>query len=70
MQIETVEDLANTIADWIGCYGACKSTDPNECEHSEKRIACCRVGFMIEMEERIRQAVKNDEFIKNINHGK
>ncbi len=66
MEIETVEDLSNKIADWISCYGACKSTDPDGCEHSEKAIACCRVGFMNHMKDRIREAVKNDELLTQL----
>jgi len=67
MEIETVEDLSSRIANLIGCYGACKSTGTEGCEYSENNITCCRVGFMMEMPDRIRQAVKNNEIIKNAN---
>jgi len=60
--VETPEDLANIIADWIGCYGACKSTDPDGCE--AKDINCCRVGFMLIFPDRIRQSVENEKLLK------
>lgn len=46
MEIETVSDLANVIADWIGVYGACKDEGKSdECEFSEKKVTCCRIGL-------------------------
>lgn len=69
MEIETVEDLSNWIADKLGVYGACKSEDPDGCEASEKSYFCCRVGFMMAMEERIRQAVENDKKIESAGLG-
>lgn len=61
--VETVEDLANTVADWIGCYGACKSTNPDGCE--AKELNCCRVGFMMEFPDRIRKAVENEKLLES-----
>lgn len=68
MEIETVPDLANKIADWLGVYGACKEGDKYEpcCEKSEKDIFCCRVGFCMHMEERIREAVGNENKLDDI----
>lgn len=65
MEIETVEDLANQIADWIGVYGCCKDPTGDGCERED--ITCCRVGFMIRMEDRIRDAVENDKKLEAIN---
>jgi len=67
MDIETVEDLSNKIADWIGCYGACKSENREGCEFSEKKIDCCRVGFVMAMNERIVNAVENDKKLNTLN---
>ncbi len=67
MQIETVEDLVNKLADMIGVYGACKSQDPDGCIHSENNICCCRVSFSHQMEERIREAVENDKKLEAAN---
>jgi|GEM_PF-1912604 hypothetical protein len=68
MEIETVSDLANVIADWIGVYGACKDEGKSDgCEFSEKKVACCRVGFTMHLEERIREAVENDKKIEEMN---
>lgn len=60
MNIETVEDLANQVADWIGCYGCCKNAELGiDCE--EKSDTCCRMGFMMVFPDRIRLAVENDK---------
>lgn len=64
MEIETVEDLANTLADWIGIYGGCKSNGETGCELKESKPFCCRAGFCQTMEERIVNAVENDKKIK------
>lgn len=75
MNIETTDDLLNQFADWIGVYGACKHCDEtktvdgeevrvNEC--SEKSPLCCRVGFMIEMKERMLKAVENDNKLNQV----
>jgi hypothetical protein len=66
MEIETVEDLANEIANWIGCYGCCKSAEEGKDECEDKSINCCRVGFMMVMPDRIRKAVENENKLKNI----
>lgn len=64
MEIETVADLADAIADLIGVYGACKSKHPECCDHKEGQERedklCCRVRFVGDMETRIRNAVGND----------
>jgi len=67
MYIETTEDLCNQIADWIGVYGACKADECSDgCEN--KNPLCCRVGFMIEMKERMARAVENDRMLElNLN---
>ena len=66
--LETVSDLANQIADWIGVYGSCKDEcNKDGCELSKNNVMCCRVGFMVELEERIRQAAENDILIEKRN---
>lgn len=62
MKIETVEDLAEQIADWIGIYGGCKAVGEIGCTYDKfDNPCCCRVGFINAMEERIREAVENDK---------
>jgi len=56
MEIETVDDLANQIADWLGVYGCCKNGDG--CD--DPNPLCCRIGFMMVMPDRIRMAVLNE----------
>lgn len=61
MEIETVEDVCNELADKMGVYGACNATE-NGFEDCEKTCyTCCRVGFMLVMPDRIRQAVHNED---------
>lgn len=61
MDIETVSDLVNTLADWLGIYGCCKSDGDEGCEFNKQKPFCCRMGFVGEMEERIPAAVENDK---------
>jgi hypothetical protein len=61
--IETVSDLVEQISDWIGVYGCCKG----ECDFSDKNIMCCRVGFTMHLEERIKEAVENDKLLEKRN---
>lgn len=70
MEIETVEDLAEKIADWIGVYGGCVNitTHDDNCTYDKfKNPFCCRMGFVTAMEERIREAVENDKKLESIN---
>jgi hypothetical protein len=67
MEIETVEDLASTLADWFGIYGGCKSDGDTGCELKEEKPFCCRSGFCQIMEERIRGAVENDRKLEQMN---
>lgn len=63
-KIETTEDLANQVADWLGVFGCCKH-HPNDC--SEESEFCCRVGFMLSFPERIRDAVRNEAELEKLN---
>lgn len=63
MEIETVEDLCNQIADWLGVYGCCKAAQAGQ-DCYNKNPRCCRVGFMMEMPDRIRAAVENEKKIE------
>lgn len=65
MQIETVEDLANQVADWCGVYGTCKAAQRGE-DCNAASIMCCRVGFMMEFENRLRRAVENEQQLATI----
>jgi hypothetical protein len=66
MNIETVSELAEQIADWIGIYGGCKSTGDEGCEWDEKKPFCCRQGFVSDIEDRIKAAVENDRKLELI----
>lgn len=65
MNIETVDDLANQIGDWVGCYGACKSNKHDECDNEND--FCCRIGMMMWLPDRITAAVENDKKIETAN---
>lgn len=66
MEIETVDDLANQIADWLGVYGCCKHGDG--CD--DPNPLCCRIGFMMTFPDRIRAAVDNDNKLEKIFYGR
>lgn len=67
MNIETVEDLAESMADWLGLFGGCKNRheDDDNCTYKESKPFCCRQGFCGAMEDRIREAVKNSDKLEN-----
>lgn len=66
MKKETLEDILNEFADMLDCYGACKHDGSGDgCEHSKDKL-CCRVGFFIEYEDRIRNAITNEEQLNEI----
>ena len=64
MNIETIDDIIDDIADRLGVYGACKSDDPDGCDNDD--LCCCRVGFSMVMKERIYKAIKMEEILKLI----
>lgn len=64
MDIETVDDLANQIGDWVGCYGCCKAAEKGEDGCEDKNPFCCRIGMMMWLPDRIRKAVENDKKIE------
>lgn len=60
MNIETVEDLCENLADLIGVYGCCKAAvNGDDCEN--ENVCCCRTGFMMVIPDRIRAAVENEK---------
>lgn len=66
MQIETVENLAEQMADWIGIYGGCKGDGDEGCEYDKCKPFCCRQGFVGAMGERIREAVENEKKLESV----
>jgi len=66
MTIETVDDLVEQLADWLGVYGGCKSNGDEGCEYDENTPFCCRVGFSGAMKERIEKAVDNDRKLQEL----
>lgn len=67
MNIETVEDLAEKMADWLGIYGGCKNIHENDdnCTYDKCKPFCCRQGFVGAMEERIRESVENEKKLES-----
>jgi len=63
MQIETVEELADQIADWIGVYEGCRNvtSEDNNCTYDKNKPLCCRTGFVRAISERIREAAENEK---------
>lgn len=69
MNIETTEDLADQIADWLGIYGGCKniSNDDDLCTYDRNKPFCCRQGFASAIKERMIEAVENEKKLKSVN---
>ena len=67
MEIETVEELAEQIADWLGVFGGCKniSSDDENCTYDKWKPFCCRVGFIGAISERMREAVANEKKLED-----
>lgn len=64
--METVEELAESLADAIGIYGCGdQSEDANGFEDHPNNCNC-RLCFVDSMKERIVQAVHNDVFLSNV----
>ena len=61
MKIETTKDLAETLADWLGIYGGCKSDGDIGCTYDKEKPFCWRQGFVQAIQERIIEAVENDK---------
>lgn len=61
--IETLDDILNQYADWLGVYGACPVEREEGCDVCPKDANphCCRVGFMIEQKDRILNAIENEK---------
>lgn len=60
-QVETTNDLAETVADWLGIYGCC---DPTKCHENGM---CCRIAFMLDFPDRMRTAVENEKKLNSLN---
>ena len=70
MQIETVGELAEQIADWLGIYGSCKKENPldgdEECPYNKNSPFCCRTGFVAMISERMIEAVENEKKLEKL----
>ena len=68
MHIETTEDLAHEIANWIGIYGGCKNRDSDDdnCTYNKNKPFCCRQGFLEAMKERMAEAVDNERKLEDL----
>lgn len=65
MDIETVDEIVEQIADWCGIYGNCRQDDgTGSVKCTELDVTCCRLNFVMEMPDRIRRAVDNEKFLK------
>lgn len=58
MNIETVDELAEKVADWLGVYDPCKG---EQCVVDKSKPFCCRFEFVTSLKERIRNAVENEK---------
>lgn len=62
MNLETPEELADQIGDWVGCYGCCKAAEKGE-DCYDPNPFCCRIGMNMWLADRIRQSVSNEKFL-------
>ena len=62
MNIETIDDIVEDIANKLGVYGACKSNSSDGCDNDDD--FCCRVGFAMILKERIYTAIENENKLK------
>lgn len=67
MQIETLSEIIEELADKLYIYGDCRSQSEEviaeKCNNDSVGIYCCRKIFESEMEERILEAIKNEKAI-------
>lgn len=68
MNIETVDELADQIADWMGIYGGCRNITEHDdkCTYNKEKPFCCRVGFVGAIAERMREAVENEKKLEQL----
>lgn len=65
MKIETLEDILEELANKLSVYGCCvPAEDETDCE--SKTPFCCRVGFFVHYEDRIRNAFSNEEKLSQV----
>ena len=57
MPIETLDDIAEELADRLGIYGACKAPNDDECPAE----CSCRPNFVGGLLARIRRAVEIEQ---------
>lgn len=60
MTVETPEDLAEKIADWLQLYGCC---DGEKCREDG---LCCRNMFVSDMTTRIEKSVENRKKLESL----
>lgn len=61
MNIETIDDIVEDIANKMGVYGSCTCRDNG----NEKDLPyCCRSSFTASMKERIYNALENETKLK------
>lgn len=68
MNIETTEELAEKLADWLGIYDGCKNktSDDDLCTYDKSKPFCCRQGFVEAMKERMTEAVDNEKKLETL----
>lgn len=58
--IESVDELAEELADYVGAYGAHTRDSDLLTDNIETAVGCCRVCFVEHISKRIRTAVANE----------
>lgn len=64
MEIETLVDYVEWLADRMGIYGGCTAYDEKGEATEDDKCFGCRICWSDEMEIRIRSAVKNQDALQ------
>ncbi len=59
--LETPDELAEWVADWLGVYGSVLDDDHDARSHKASK---CRVCFVAELAQRIRDSVENEQALQ------
>jgi hypothetical protein len=69
---EVLRDVVDDVANWVGVYGV--GDAPDDQDYPTHSSEChCRICFVIELEQRIRDAISREQkmpFINEIRYGR
>lgn len=71
MNIETIEDIIEDLADKFDIYGQCSCITDEGFQNPpsgncRKTLICCRVNFAVTIKDRIYKAIENEKILNQI----